>query len=79
MGYWNVYDPASLTIFVLMTLSWLLSLKLKNTGVWRYTLHPNYFLTRVFGVAMLGRSMADKKNLVIKKSCRPPMRLPINQ
>jgi len=33
MGYWSVYGLAALTIWVLMTLMWLLSLKLKNTSI----------------------------------------------
>lgn len=33
MNYWSVYGIAALTIWVLMTIMWLLSLKLKNTSI----------------------------------------------
>ena len=33
MSYWSTYGIAALTIWVLMTLLWLVSLKLKNTSI----------------------------------------------
>ncbi len=33
MGYWSTYGIAALTIWVLMTLVWLVSLRLKNTSI----------------------------------------------
>lgn len=33
MSYWSTYGIAALTIWVLMTLLWLVSLKFKNTSI----------------------------------------------